>query len=187
MALSSVRRPTKASFAKADSQIGGHPGSSPSIDLCRRLPVTYLEKPEMSSTGKILLKCSLQRWILTIIILCTIVWWAPAETLVQEAAPAALDMTAHSTLWSLEGPGSNNAPYLVIGMADRGDTPSYGSLRIAEDEATNPSVGNTITRQGGPAASANRTEKIESGPLVLSSLLDPTAGVRVSRISERNL
>jgi hypothetical protein len=191
MALSSVRRPTKASFAKADSQIGGHPGSSPSIDLCRRLPVTYLEKSEMSSTGKILLKCSLQRWILTIIILCTIVWWAPAETLAQEAAPAALDMTAHSTLWSLEGPGSNNAPYLVIGMADRGDTPSYGSLRIAEDEATNPSVGNTITRQGGPAASANRTEKIESGPLVLSSLLDPTAGVpgltnfRVEPISAR--
>jgi hypothetical protein len=131
----------------------------------------------MSSKGKILRKLSLHRWILTIIILCTSVWWAPAETLAQEAAPAALDMTAHSTLWSLEGPGSNNAPYLVIGMADRKDTPSYSSLRIAEDQATNPSAGNTITRQDSPAASANRTEKIESGPLALSSLLDPTAGV----------
>ena len=131
----------------------------------------------MSSKGKILRKFSLRRWILTIIILCTNVWCAPADTRAQEAAPAALDMTAHSTLWSLERPGTNNAPYLVIGMADRGDTPSYSSLRIAEDQATNPSAGNTITRQGGPAASTNRTEKIESGPLVLSNLFDPTAGV----------
>jgi hypothetical protein len=131
----------------------------------------------MSSKGKILRKFSLRRWILTIITLCASVWWAPAETLAQEAAPAALNMTAHSTLWSLEGPGSNNAPYLVIGMADRGDTPSHGSLRIAEDETTKPSAGNAITRQGGPDASPNRTEKIESGPLVLSSPLDPTAGI----------
>ena len=131
----------------------------------------------MSSKRKILRKFSLRQWILTIFILCTSVWWVPAEILAQETAPAALNMTAHSTLWSLEGPGSNNAPYLVIGMADRGNTPSYGSLRIAEDEATNPSAGNTITRQGGPDASANRTEKIECGPLVLSSPLDPTAEV----------
>src|ERR1700686_5765159 len=110
------------------------------------------------------------------VILCTSVWWAPGETLAQEA-PAALDVGAHSTLWSLEGSGSNNAPYLVIGMADRGDTASYGSLRIGEDQATNPSAGNKTTHQGGPAASANRTEKIESGSLVLSNLLDPTAGV----------
>jgi len=130
----------------------------------------------MSSKGKILRKFSLHR-ILTIIILCTSVWWTPAETPAQETAPAALGMTAHSTLWSLEGPGSNDAPYLVIGMADRGDTPPYSSLRIAEDQATNPSAGNTITRQDGPAASANRTEKIESGPLALSSLPDPTTGV----------
>ena len=131
----------------------------------------------MSSEGKRLCKFSLRRCILAISILCTSVWWAPTETLAQKAAPAALNMTAHSTLWSLEGPGSNNAPYLVIGMADRGDTPSYGPLRIAEDQATNPSAGNTITRQSGPAASANRTEKIESGALVLSNLIDPTAGV----------
>jgi hypothetical protein len=126
-------------------------------------------------------KFSLRQWILTIIILCTSVWWVPAETLAQEAAPAALGMTAHSNLWLLEGLGSYNAPYLVIGMADRGDTPSYGSLRIGGDEATNPSAGNTITRQGGSAASANRTEKIESGPLVLSTLFEPTAGVRGPR------
>jgi hypothetical protein len=131
----------------------------------------------MSSKGKILRKFSLRRWILTIFILCTSVWGVPAEILAQETAPAALGMTAHSTLWSLEGLVSDNAPYLVIGMADRGDTPSYGSLRIAGDEAPNPSAGNTITRRGGLAASAKRTETIESGPLVLSSLLDPRAGV----------
>jgi hypothetical protein len=87
----------------------------------------------MSSKGKILRKFSLRRSILPIVILCTSVWWAPPETHAQEAAPTALYMTANSTLWSLEGPGSNNAPSLVIGMADRGDTPSYGSLRIGPD------------------------------------------------------
>jgi hypothetical protein len=139
--------------------------------------VSYLLiKVQMSAKGVILHKPSLRGSILTIIILCTSVWWAPGETLAQEA-PGALDVAAHSTLWSLEGPGSNNAPYLVIGIADRGDTPSYGSLRIAEDQTTNPSAGNTITRQSAAAASANRTEKIESGALVLSNLLDPTGGV----------
>jgi hypothetical protein len=131
----------------------------------------------MSSKGKILSKFSLRRLILAIIILCMRVWWAPAETLAQEAAPAALDVTADSTLWSFEGPETNNVPYLVIGMADRGDIPSYHSLRIAEDQATNPSTRNAITGQDGPTASANRTEKIESASLVLSNLLNPTAGM----------
>jgi hypothetical protein len=151
--------------------------TSISIDKFMLKNVSYLLiKVQMSAKGVILHKPSLRGSILTIIILCTSVWWAPGETLAQEA-PAALDVAAHSTLWSLEGPGSNNAPYLVIGIADRGDTPSYGSLRIAEDQTTNPSAGNTIMRQSAPAASANRTEKIESGALVLSNLLDPTGGV----------
>ena len=131
----------------------------------------------MSSKGKILPKFSLRPWILAIIILCMSVWRAPAETPAQEAAPATLDVTAHSTLWSFEGPKTNNAPYLVIGMADRGGNPSYSSLRIAKDQGTNPSTGNTITRQGGPADSASRNGKIEFGPLALSSLFDPTVGV----------
>jgi hypothetical protein len=131
----------------------------------------------MSSKGEILPKISFRRCILTIIILCTSVWWAPADTLAQEAAPAWLKMTAHSTLWPLEVPGSNTVPHLVIGMADRQDAPSYGSLRNRW-RRDNESLGrNTTTRQDGLDASANRTEKIESGPLVLSSLLDPTAGV----------
>jgi hypothetical protein len=131
----------------------------------------------MSSKGEILRKFSLRRWILAIIILCTSASWASADALAQEADPAALKMTAHSTLWSFEWPGSNNAPYLVIGMADRGETPSYGSLRIAGDGAMNPPA-STISRPVGPVASVNRAGKGDSRPLVLSSLFEPTAGVR---------
>jgi len=109
------------------------------------------------------------------------VWSAPAETLAQQAVPAALDMTEHPTLWSLEGAGSNKTPYLVLGMADRGDTPSYDLLWTAGKKATTPSAENTITRQGGLAASVNRTEKVGSDPLVLSSLLDSNAGLAVLR------
>jgi hypothetical protein len=137
-----------------------------------------LEESEMSSKAEILRKFSLRRRILAIIILCTSVWWVSADTLAQEAAPSALKTTAHSTLWLLEGPGSNTAPHLVIGMADRGDTPSYGSLRLAQDDAANPSARSTILRPVGPVPSVDRAEKGESGPLVLSSLFEPTAGVR---------
>jgi hypothetical protein len=159
---------------------GGFRKTEPSalIDLCSRPGVIRPEKFEMSSKAKILNKSSVRWWILTIV-LSTSVCWAPAKTLAQEAAPAAFDMTAHSTLRSFEGPGSSNAPYLVIGMADRGGIPSYGLLRIAgdKDEPTNPSTENTITPQGGSTFSANQTKKIQPGPLVLSSLLDSTAGV----------
>jgi hypothetical protein len=79
----------------------------------------------MSSKGEILPKISFRQCILTIIILCTSAWWASADALAQEAAPTWLKMTAHSTLWPLEVPGSNMAPHLVIGMADRQDAPSY--------------------------------------------------------------
>jgi hypothetical protein len=127
---------------------------------------------------KILRKLSLRRWILAIMILYMSVWSAPAETLAQQSDPVMLDMTEHSTLWSLEGAASNKTPYLVLGMADRGDTQS-GLLGIPGDEATNRSAENTITRQGGLAASVNRTEKVRSDPLVLSSLLDSNAGLAV--------
>jgi hypothetical protein len=104
----------------------------------------------MSAIDKILRKLALRQWVLTIIILCMSVWSAPAETLAQQAAPAALDVTEHSTLWSLEGAGSNKTPYLVLGMADRGDTPFYG---------LQPSAENAIRRPSGIAASANRATK----------------------------
>jgi hypothetical protein len=145
------------------------------------LPVTdrrYLEF-NMSSKGKVLREISPHRCILAIIILCTSVGWASVDALAQKAAPAPLKITAHSSLWSLEGPGSNTAPHLLIGMADRVDT-SYGSLRLARDEATNPSA-STISRLAGPVASVNHAGKGDSGPLVLSSLFEPTEGVRGSR------
>ncbi len=65
---------------------------------------------------------------------------------------------------------------LDLVVAYRLDNPAYGSRRIAGDEAMNPSTGSTIMRQVGSAASASRSEKIESGPLVLSSLLQPSTG-----------
>jgi hypothetical protein len=135
----------------------------------------------VSSKGKVVYGPSLRRCILAIIILCTSVWWAFPDVLPQEAAPATLKMTVHSTLWSLRGTGSNTAPHQMIGMADRGDAPSYGSLRLARDEAANPSARNTISRPVGPVVSVNHAEKGESDPLVLSSLFEPTAGVRGPR------
>jgi hypothetical protein len=143
---------------------------------CQSLIVVILEF-NMSSKGEIVRKFSLRRCILAIMILCTSAWWASGDALAEEAASALLKMTAHSTFWSLEGPGPNTAPHLVITMADRGDIPSYGSLRLARDEAANPSARNAMSRTIGPMAFANSAEKGESGPLVLSSLFESTAGV----------
>jgi hypothetical protein len=130
----------------------------------------------MSPKGKVVYGYSLRRWILTITILCASVLWTSAGALAQEAAFTALTMTAPSTSWSLERQDSNTSPHLLIGMSDRGDTLRHGSLRIARDEGTNASAINEMTRQVVPAASANRSERIESDPLELSSLSDSTAG-----------
>ena len=133
----------------------------------------------MSSKGNIVYGSSLRRWILAIIIiLCAVVWWASANALAQDTAPTGLRVNTQSTSWSLDSPGSNKVPHLVIGMAERSDTPPHGSFRIAPDEATNPSAGSTIMRQVGPGASADRGEKTEQRPLLLSSAVDSTAGVR---------
>jgi hypothetical protein len=132
----------------------------------------------MSWKGDIFRESSLRRRLLAIIILCTSCCWASADALAQESAPAQLKMTAPLTLWSLGGPESTTAPHLVIGMADRRDTPSYGPLRLVRDEAANPFAKNTISRTHGPVTYVNRAEKRESGPLVLSGLFAPTAGVR---------
>src|SRR5260370_33980190 len=109
-----------------------------------------------------------------LIILCAVVWRASADALAQDAAPTGLRITAYSTSWSPERSGSNKAPYLVIVMADRWDTPPYSSFRITGDEAMHSSAGNTIVQQVGQAASPNRTEQIEFGRLGFSSLFEPT-------------
>jgi hypothetical protein len=177
-----INRRTTADYEQLD--FGPTP---PAAEILRTTQRALFELPvsdhcylgfHMSSTGKVVYGSSLRRWTLMIIILCAVVWRASADALAQDAAPTGLRITAYSTSWSPERSGSNKAPYLAIGMADRLDTPPYGSFRITEDEATNSSARNTIMRQVGQAASANRTEQIESGRLVSSSLLDRTVGVR---------
>jgi hypothetical protein len=134
----------------------------------------------MSSKGNVVYGSSLRRWVLAIIIiLCAVVWWASANALAQDTAPTGFRVDAQPTLWSsLARPGSSKAPYLVIGMTEHWDTRPHGSFRIAPDEATNPSAGKTILRQAGSGASVDRAEKPLAGSLLLSSALDPTAGVR---------
>lgn len=127
----------------------------------------------------------LRQRILTIIAMCSIAWlasiWLAAAIAQAQELPCSDSNlnTAEPAIGRLFIEKAR-APHLLISMTDHTDFEPAGSLRtspvrIAGDEATNPSAGNTITRQGGPAASANRTEKIQSGPLVLSSFFDPTA------------
>jgi hypothetical protein len=134
----------------------------------------------MSSKAELLRKVLHRPGILAITILCTSVWWMSLDTFAQEAVPAASNMAAHSSLWSLEGPVRNAAPYLVIGMAERGDPLSYGLLPFPRDEAANPSPRDKISRPAGPVTSENRDKKDESGPLLLSRLFVPIAGARGS-------
>lgn len=132
----------------------------------------------MPAKDKILHKFSLLQLVLTIGILCMSVWSTPADILAQQATPGASDITQHSTLWSSEGAGTDKTPYLMLGMADRRNTPFYG-LGVVENEPANPAEKNTITRQSGLAAAVNRTEKVRSDPLVLSSLFDSNAELGV--------
>lgn len=130
----------------------------------------------MSKVGK-LCTFSNRQWILAIIIICTSIWWTSGETLAQNAAPNTSAIAAHSTLSLLNesNPGTKE-PYLVIGMADREDHPSYGSFDLDKQQAVDPAAGNTITRHTDAAISSNTSKLIASGPLVLSSLSDPVPG-----------
>ena len=160
-------------FAYAISQRQKH---QPLRNLALRPQSADPEKLEMSAKGKI----SLRQWVLTIVILCMSVWSAPAETLAQQATSPALGMTEVSTLWSFDGGGSNQTPYRVLGMADRGDTPFY-RLGTAGSEATNPPAENAITRRNSPAM--NHTNAVVSSPSVLSSFFDSNIGLESLRNS----
>ena len=111
---------------------------------------------------------------LAMIVVCASVWWASADSDVQEAPPTASRMTADSTSWSLEGATSNSAPHLVIGMADLA---SYGPLRVAAEEVANPCANIGICKQAGPAASGNRTDNGGYRELLLASVSEPSTGV----------
>lgn len=128
----------------------------------------------MSSKREVFCRSSVRPRMLAMIILCTSVWWAFADVLAEEAAPAAIKMTAHFTLRPFERPEYDTAPLLEVGVADR------------EDEATSPSAKTTISRSVGQASFVNRIEGGESGPLLLSSL-EPTAGARDSANLQRRI
>jgi len=114
---------------------------------------------------------SLHHWTLSIIILCAFVSWPVANGLAQEAAPAAFGIGADSTSWSLTLPRPNKAPYLVISSAERLDTQRFGSLQIAGDQSTE-----TNAPLAGPASPVRAGTA--TAPLLLSSALEPDAGIR---------
>ena len=111
---------------------------------------------------------------LAMIVLYASVWWASADSHVQEAPPTASRMAADSTAWSLEGPSSNSAPHLVIGMVD---SAPYGPLRIAAEEVANPCANIGKCKQAGPAASGNRTDNGGYRELLLASVSEPSTRV----------
>jgi hypothetical protein len=140
----------------------------------------------MSSKGEILYARSLRRGILAIVVLGTIVWWSSAGAFAQDAPPAGLGIAGHSTSWSFEGPEPGKTPYLVIGMAYRWDTPRYISFPIAGSEATDSSA-DALTQHVRPDSPLSNTQKIDSAPLVLSSLsnlqTEPTGPRRTTQRS----
>ena len=124
----------------------------------------------MPSKGKHHHTSWVRRGSVAIIVLCTSVWWASAGALAQDALAPGLGITENLNSSSLEKPGSEDTPYLVIGMADRSDNALVGSLPMARDEATNSSATDTIARQVDPAPSMNRAANIDSNPIVLLRL-----------------
>jgi hypothetical protein len=111
---------------------------------------------------------------LAMIVVCASVWWASSDSHVQEALPTASRMTADSTAWSLQGPSSNSAPHLVIGMVD---SAPYVHLRIAAEEVANPCANIGTCKQAGPAASDSRTDNGGYRELLLASVPEQTTGV----------
>lgn len=114
-----------------------------------------------------------RRSVLSTLAPCLIISLVAVIGHAQEAAPTALKTAADSCSWSLGLSGSRPAPYLVISMADLRDTSSNGSFGISDDAPTIVSAKDTITLEGTPAASANRTQTVDSVPLQLTSLIEP--------------
>lgn len=126
----------------------------------------------MSSKRQIFCRSSFRPRMLAMIILCTSICWAFANVLAEEAAPAAVKVTAHFTLRPFERLEYKTAPRLEAGVVDR-------------EEDASPSA-TTISRPVEPASFRNRVEKGESRPLLLSSL-EPTAGARGSANLQRRI
>lgn len=125
----------------------------------------------MSSEAETVYRSSSRRGVLTIIIwiLAIIIQSAVGtspEARAQEAMRARAEMTSHSRWSSLERPKSDRAPHLVIGMIDGGD------------EVANALARSEIAPAVNPVASVKRSERRESGPLLLSDLLKPDLDAR---------
>jgi hypothetical protein len=153
--------------------------SSGAIGLQCQLLLTSLWKNWKYCRNDLLATFSLSSFVLALIILCMSV--PSTATYAQEAAPAALKMPAHTTLWLLNETGSDTTPHLLIGMADREDTRYHGLPRLARDEARNRSATESIPGPLGSMASVNRAKEGGIGPVVLSRLFEPPTGVSVIR------
>src|ERR1700730_13342028 len=113
----------------------------------------------MSSKAEIRHTPSFGRRIVAITIFCTIVGWASANALAQDALPTEFGNTKRSTSStssSLNKIRSEETPFLVIGLLDRWDTSRFGSFPMAGDDATDSSAGETLTQHVRPACSVNR-------------------------------
>ena len=128
----------------------------------------------MSWKGEVTSSFSLRRCGLAIIMVM-IAWWASPNALAQQGVLAPAQQGPQSTLRSLEGPGFNTAPHLVMGMLEPRDSPSQVSLRFPQNKAATAFLHDEISHSAGPAISLNLNENGASAPLLLS-LLSPAAG-----------
>jgi hypothetical protein len=124
-------------------------------------------------------RSSLSRRALSIVILCTSVWWGSAVAPAQDlsfhfSAPRTITRT---TWWSAEGGQSNTEPHVLFALADGADTEARGSLKIAPSKASGPSMRNTLCEHFGRAPSLDNPENSRSGPLLLSYVSKPMSGV----------
>jgi hypothetical protein len=127
-----------------------------------------------SSHDKVVRRRLLRRRPLLTVVICTIasVWGPSLHAKAQEVGhpDGMMATSADSTLWSLERSRSATAPYLTLSMADN-ENPVPGSVFQARAEPSQRSAVDT-TPLDGPGASAERSERRQSAPLVLSSSAD---------------
>src|ERR1700684_2773933 len=99
----------------------------------------------MPSKGEIVRKAAFRRSILATIVLTT-VGWTSAAVLAQNVLPIALGIAGNANS-SFEGTATDQTPYLVIGMADRSETPLRNSFPVADRAATDMSATDPIAPQ----------------------------------------
>jgi hypothetical protein len=124
---------------------------------------------------------SYRRGIFGIAIIFMSLGWTSGGALAQNAGPDVLPSTAPSTLWLLEGPQSNPAPHLVVGMVDREDRSRGSSFSLTGRGTMLPATENAARQinraiSANPAKSTNPAKNDTSKLVVLSSLSDLSNG-----------